>query len=73
MSEKDVKSMGKAGVERVKVEFSGVKMAERLERLINGMAEAKRKSFLDIYQFSIVIVITVVILGVALSRFRKTA
>lgn len=73
MSEKDVKSMGKAGVKRVKVEFSGVKMAERLERLINGMAEAKRKSLLEIYHFSIVIVITVVILGVVLSRFRKTA
>lgn len=73
MSEKDMKSMGKAGVERVKVEFSGVKMAERLERLINGMAEAKRKSLLEIYQFSIVIVITAVILGVVLSRFRMTA
>ena len=73
MSEKDVRSMGKAGVKRVKAEFSDVKMAERLEELINGMAEAKRKTLWEIYRLSTVIIIMVVISGAIFSRFWKRA
>jgi alpha-1,3/alpha-1,6-mannosyltransferase len=69
MSEKDVKNMGRAGIKRVKAEFSDAKMAERLDRLIIGMAGAKRKSLWEVYQFSTAIIIMVAILGVFLSKF----
>ncbi|KAA8565651.1 hypothetical protein EYC84_009502 [Monilinia fructicola] len=38
MTDDQVTKMGKAGVERVKNEFSDVKMAERIDGLIDGMA-----------------------------------
>jgi alpha-1,3/alpha-1,6-mannosyltransferase len=73
MSEKEVKDMGKAGIKRVKAEFSDVKMAERFDQLINGMAGARRKGLEGIYQFSGIVVMLAIILGFILSRFRKTA
>lgn len=51
MSDKDVRNMGKAGIERVKKEFSDVKMAERLDGIINGMAGGARRGFLEIPLF----------------------
>jgi alpha-1,3/alpha-1,6-mannosyltransferase len=71
MSDKEVKNMGKAGIKRVKSEFSDVKMAERFDRLIDGMAVAKRKSLGGIYQFSGLVIILALILGVALARLGK--
>jgi alpha-1,3/alpha-1,6-mannosyltransferase len=73
MSEKEVRDMGKAGIKRVKAEFSDVKMAERFDQLINGMAGARRKSLGGIYQFSGIVVMLAVILGFIASRFTKIA
>ncbi|TVY54136.1 Alpha-1,3/1,6-mannosyltransferase alg-2 [Lachnellula suecica] len=44
MSDKELKAMSTAGIARVKQEFSDVKMAERLDGIIDGMAGAKRRS-----------------------------
>lgn len=71
-SDKDLKTMGKAGIKRVNAEFSDVKMAERFDELIDGMAGAKRKSLGGIYQFSGVVILMGIVLGVLLSRFKKT-
>jgi alpha-1,3/alpha-1,6-mannosyltransferase len=73
MSDEDVRAMGKAGIERVKSEFSDVKMAERLDDLIDGMTSAKRKGVAEVYGFAFVAIIAVGVLAIALSRFRKTA
>lgn len=73
MSEKEVKEMGKAGIKRVKAEFSDVKMAERFDQLVNEMTGARRKGLGPIYVFSGIITILAVILGAALSRFGKAA
>ena len=51
MSDKDIKIMGKAGTERVKKEFSDVKMAERLDGIIDNMAEGERRGLLEIPLF----------------------
>jgi alpha-1,3/alpha-1,6-mannosyltransferase len=48
MSDKEVKSMGKAGIDRVKKEFSETKMAERFDELIDAMAGRARRGFLEI-------------------------
>jgi alpha-1,3/alpha-1,6-mannosyltransferase len=69
MSDKDVKNMGAAGLKRVKAEFSDVKMAERFDELIDGIAGARRKSLGEIYRFSGFTIVVVVILGVVVSRF----
>lgn len=68
MSDKDMKDMGRAGIKRVKAEFSDFKMAERFDKLINGMAGAGRKSLREVYHFSGIIIIVAIILGVLLSR-----
>lgn len=73
MSDKEVKSMGKAGIKRVKSEFSDVKMAERFDGLIDDMAAAKRKSLGGFYQLSGLVVILALLLGVVLSRLGRTA
>lgn len=51
MSDKDIKNMGKAGIERVKKEFSDVKMAERLDGIIDGMGGRERRGFFEIPLF----------------------
>jgi alpha-1,3/alpha-1,6-mannosyltransferase len=51
MSDKDIKIMGKAGIERVKKEFSDVKMAERLDGIIDSMAGRERMGLLEIPLF----------------------
>lgn len=44
LSDAEIKTMGKAGKQRVKAEFSDIKMAERLDGIIDDMATAKRTS-----------------------------
>jgi alpha-1,3/alpha-1,6-mannosyltransferase len=51
MSKQELEAMGTAGKERVKREFSDVKMAERLDGIVDGMAGVKRKSTHDISSF----------------------
>lgn len=48
MSKKELRNMGEAGAERVKKEFSDVKMAERLDGIIDGMTGVARRSLLEI-------------------------
>lgn len=48
MSKQELKTMGEMGMERVKKEFSDVKMAERLDDIIDGMAGVARRSLLEI-------------------------
>jgi len=67
MSDEEVRNMGNAGRERVKAEFSNIKMAERLDALIDGMAKVNRKSTAEIYGFSFLAIIAVVFLGIGLS------
>lgn len=62
MTDDQVKKMGIAGVERVKNEFSDVKMAERIDGLIDGMANTPRKSSLQLYTF--LIYISIVLLDI---------
>lgn len=56
MSDKDVKNMGEAGKQRVKREFSDVKMAERLDGIIDGMAKTERRSIREIVSFFLTII-----------------
>ncbi|RDL36590.1 uncharacterized protein BP5553_05942 [Venustampulla echinocandica] len=44
MSEKELGIMGAAGIQRVKTEFSDIKMAERLDRIISEMLGSRRRS-----------------------------
>ncbi|RAL67018.1 hypothetical protein DID88_007798 [Monilinia fructigena] len=64
MTDDQVTKMGKAGMERVKNEFSDdVKMAERIDGLIDGMANTPRKSA---WQLSaLLMTISIVLLDVA--------
>ena len=55
MSDKEIKNIGKAGTERVKKEFSDVKMAERLDGIIDNMAGIERRSTREITSFFLTI------------------
>ena len=59
MSEKDLKDMGAAGVQRAKQEFSDTKMAETLESVIDQMASAKRKTSIGLSAVLATIVVIV--------------
>ncbi|TGO25729.1 hypothetical protein BPAE_0074g00390 [Botrytis paeoniae] len=59
MTDDQVKQMGIDGVKRVKNEFSDVKMAERIDGLIDGMANTPRKSALQLSAFLLTIVMVV--------------
>ncbi|KAB8293997.1 hypothetical protein EYC80_009461 [Monilinia laxa] len=63
MTDEQVTKMGKAGVERVKNEFSDVKMAERIDGLIDGMANTPRKSAWQLSAF--LMTISIVLLDIA--------
>lgn len=67
MSDKDVKKMGEAGRSRVKREFSHVKMAERLDEIIDDMAGVERRIVTDMAFFfgGIAILILDVVYSVA--------
>lgn len=51
MSKKDLELMGKTGKERVKSEFSDVKMAERLDIIITKMERVERRSAGELSMF----------------------
>ncbi|CAG8973817.1 hypothetical protein HYALB_00005562 [Hymenoscyphus albidus] len=51
MSKKELEAMGKTGRERVKREFSDMKMAERLDTIITKMEEVKRRSARELSLF----------------------
>lgn len=51
MSNEDIKKMGLAGTSRVKREFSDVKMAERLDDIIDNMAKTRRRSVQELSSF----------------------
>jgi alpha-1,3/alpha-1,6-mannosyltransferase len=55
MSDTEVKAIGKAGTERVKREFSDIKMAERLDGIIDSMARVERRSTREITSFFLTI------------------
>ncbi|KAH6679470.1 glycosyltransferase family 4 protein [Halenospora varia] len=55
MSDKERQKMGAAGKERVKNEFSDVKMAQRLDGIITAMASQERKSSQVISSFALTI------------------
>lgn len=51
----DVKKMGEAGIQRVKREFSDVKMAERLDDIITQMAVTERRTARELSSFFLTI------------------
>jgi alpha-1,3/alpha-1,6-mannosyltransferase len=55
LSDKDLKAIGSAGKARVKLEFSDVKMAERFDGIIDGMAVTERRSIREIVSFFLTI------------------
>ncbi|KAH6713786.1 hypothetical protein BKA61DRAFT_643653 [Leptodontidium sp. MPI-SDFR-AT-0119] len=59
ISDKDIKKMGAAGIDRVKSEFSDVKMAERLDEIITAMAKTPRRSCIQISMFSMTVLLMV--------------
>jgi alpha-1,3/alpha-1,6-mannosyltransferase len=63
MSDQNIKNMGTAGLQRVKSEFSDVKMAERLDHIIDGMAGGERRSFLEIPLFFLTLAALLVDVG----------
>lgn len=62
-SDAELKKMGAAGSRRVKSEFSDVKMAERLDGIISGMARSNRRSVQELSSF--VMTIGVILLDIA--------
>lgn len=48
LSDQDVRAIGRAGTERVRREFSDVRMAERLDGIIASMAGSERRSTREI-------------------------
>jgi alpha-1,3/alpha-1,6-mannosyltransferase len=58
-SDKELKKIGDAGKARVKKEFSDTKMAERLDAIISGMANADRKSAQELTSFLLTIAILI--------------
>jgi alpha-1,3/alpha-1,6-mannosyltransferase len=71
MSEDDVKKMGNAGKERVKSEFSDVKMAERIDGLIDGMANSTRKGTVELSLFLMTIVMVLLDVVYFAAKQRK--
>lgn len=71
MSDQDVKKMGKLGIQRVKTEFSDTKMAERLDQIITGMAEVKRRTTIQLSMFCMTILIAVYDSGYFYLRSRN--
>jgi alpha-1,3/alpha-1,6-mannosyltransferase len=63
--------MGKAGIERVKKEFSDVKMAERLDGIIDSMAGRERMGLLEIPLFFLTLAALCVDIGYYLALQNK--
>jgi alpha-1,3/alpha-1,6-mannosyltransferase len=60
LPKKELKAIGAAGKRRVKTEFSDVKMAERLDKIISEMAETPRRSSKQLTAFLLTILVTVI-------------
>ncbi|KAE9380636.1 glycosyltransferase family 4 protein [Stipitochalara longipes BDJ] len=60
LSQAELKKIGSAGTERVKKEFSDVKMAERLDTIISNMSHVDRKSNQELSMFLFTIGIVIV-------------
>ncbi|PQE33164.1 Glycosyltransferase family 1 protein [Rutstroemia sp. NJR-2017a WRK4] len=71
MSEDDLKKMGNAGKERVKSEFSDVKMAERIDGLIDGMANSTRKGTVELSLFLMTILMVLFDMVYFIAKQRK--
>lgn len=71
MSDKDIKKMGTAGIERVKSEFSDVKMAERLDQIITDMAEVPRRSCIQLSMFCMTVLLLVYDTGFYVYKSRN--
>jgi alpha-1,3/alpha-1,6-mannosyltransferase len=57
ISDQDLKKIGLAGTERVKREFSDVKMAERLDNIITDMVRLNRRSLHQLSLFLLTMVV----------------
>lgn len=71
-SDEDLKRMGMAGVQRVKNEFSDVKMAERLDQIIAAMAGTPRRSTIQLSMFVYTILILIYDAGFTVYASRTT-
>lgn len=56
LSDAELATIGAAGKARVKREFSDIKMAERLDGIIDSMAQTERRSVREILFFSLTFV-----------------
>lgn len=72
MSDKELAAMGTAGKERVKREFSDVKMAERLDGIMDGMAKSKRRSVQELSSFLMTIAVVVFDIAYYLASQNQT-
>jgi alpha-1,3/alpha-1,6-mannosyltransferase len=59
LSQTELKKIGSAGTERVKKEFSDVKMAERLDIIISNMSRVDRRSYREFSSFLLTIGVVV--------------
>jgi alpha-1,3/alpha-1,6-mannosyltransferase len=59
LSEKERKAIGAAGKQRVKSEFSDIKMAERLDKIITEMAGVSRRGSKQLTVFLLTILVTI--------------
>jgi alpha-1,3/alpha-1,6-mannosyltransferase len=55
LSERELNKIGTTGTERVKKEFSNVKMAERLDAIISNMSRVDRRSYQEFSSFLLTI------------------
>lgn len=75
LSKKELQAISVAGKERVNAEFSDVKMAERLDGIIDGMAGAPRRSVNGLvfgaFLFGITYPVAVLVFAMILQRVRS--
>jgi alpha-1,3/alpha-1,6-mannosyltransferase len=72
ISDMDIGEMGTAGIQRVKDEFSDVKMAERLDQIIAAMADAPRRSCMQLSMCVYTILILVYDAGFTIYMSKMT-
>ncbi|KAJ5051777.1 uncharacterized protein L3040_001548 [Drepanopeziza brunnea f. sp. 'multigermtubi'] len=72
LSDKDIREMGTAGIQRVKDEFSNVKMAGRLDQIIAAMADAPRRGCIQLSMFVYTILIIVYDAGFTIYMSKMT-
>jgi alpha-1,3/alpha-1,6-mannosyltransferase len=72
MTEKELAAIGNAGKERVRREFSDVKMAERLDGIMDGMTKSKRRSVQELSSFLLTIAVTLFDIAYYLASHNQT-